>query len=145
MPLVTALLFLQTARRLPNIAEAGHDSYIIGIDSEGSNRQVLAKRPIESGFDWIVRTFWSPSCSILAKVLMSTSSKMPTLFLSPSPQMEKPYCSRLNFNDGRPRQWATLPITGGELKLLHLPIPAAEVRAFRWSPDGKSIVYAKNE
>jgi serine/threonine protein kinase len=50
-------------KRIAYIAESGPESYIIGVDPEGANREVLAKRPIESGFGWIE---WSHSMKVLA-------------------------------------------------------------------------------
>jgi serine/threonine protein kinase/Tol biopolymer transport system component len=46
---------------------------------------------------------------------------------------------------GDPIEWAIIPMTGGPLKKLTMPVPVSDVLVFRWSPDGKSIVYSKNE
>jgi Tol biopolymer transport system component/DNA-binding winged helix-turn-helix (wHTH) protein len=39
----------------------------------------------------------------------------------------------------------TNPVTGGDLKTLKLPVNAADMGAFKWSPDGKSIVYSRED
>jgi Tol biopolymer transport system component len=44
-----------------------------------------------------------------------------------------------------PVRWATMPIAGGLLKDLMIPVAASEVVAMKWAPDGKSIRYARNE
>jgi serine/threonine protein kinase/Tol biopolymer transport system component len=42
--------------------------------------------------------------------------------------------------------WAiTVPTVGGEARRLKMPVANGEVRVFRWSPDGRSILYAKNQ
>ncbi len=48
--------------------------------------------------------------------------------------------------DGDPYEWAAIvPIEGGEVKKLRMPIPADQTIRFRWAPDGKSILYSRNE
>jgi dipeptidyl aminopeptidase/acylaminoacyl peptidase len=45
-----------------------------------------------------------------------------------------------------PYQWAMIiPTAGGEPKKLKMPVPGSGVEAFKWAPDGKSILYARNE
>jgi Tol biopolymer transport system component len=44
-----------------------------------------------------------------------------------------------------PQEWVMMPITGGVLRDLSVPVAPGQVRAFKWSPDGKSILYARNE
>jgi serine/threonine protein kinase len=44
-----------------------------------------------------------------------------------------------------PQEWAMMSITGGLLKELSLPVAPGLVKAFKWSADGKSILYARNE
>ncbi len=48
--------------------------------------------------------------------------------------------------DGDPYEWAAIvPIAGGEVKKLRMPIAADQTIRFRWAPDGKSILYSRNE
>lgn len=43
-------------------------------------------------------------------------------------------------------EWAMIiPTSGGEVKRLKMPVPIGDVIAYRWSADGKSILYATNE
>ena len=44
-------------------------------------------------------------------------------------------------------EWAAIiPISGGEVKKLRMPVPASQFGAcFRWAADGKSILYSRNE
>jgi hypothetical protein len=43
-------------------------------------------------------------------------------------------------------EWAAIiPLAGGEMKKLRMPVPASQFGAFRWASDGKSILYARNE
>jgi Tol biopolymer transport system component len=45
-----------------------------------------------------------------------------------------------------PDEWAAIvPLDGGVTKTLKLPVPAEEVEGFRWAPDGKAILYDRNE
>ncbi len=52
---------------------------------------------------------------------------------------------RIVYDSGDAPDWETIPTTGGNLKKLKLPVAPGEVADFRWAPDGKSILYAKNE
>ena len=46
-------------------------------------------------------------------------------------------------------EWAAIiPIAGGEVKKVRMPVPASQFGAFgafRWAADGKSILYSRNE
>jgi Tol biopolymer transport system component len=45
-----------------------------------------------------------------------------------------------------PYEWAmVVPTVGGSPQKLKMPVPSGEVTAFTWAPDGKSILYARNE
>jgi Tol biopolymer transport system component len=45
-----------------------------------------------------------------------------------------------------PYEWAmVVPTVGGNPQKLKMPVPSGEVTAFTWAPDGKSILYARNE
>jgi DNA-binding winged helix-turn-helix (wHTH) protein/Tol biopolymer transport system component len=52
---------------------------------------------------------------------------------------------RLSSNSGIPTDWEIMPIRGGASKKLILPVAMDAVTAFKWAPDGTSILYAKNE
>jgi len=46
----------------------------------------------------------------------------------------------------KPDEWAAIvPLDGGETKTLKLPVSAEEVEGIRWAPDGKAILYDRNE
>jgi len=48
--------------------------------------------------------------------------------------------------DGDPYEWAAIvPVAGGEVKKLRMPIPANQAIRFRWAADGQSILYSRNE
>jgi len=47
---------------------------------------------------------------------------------------------------GDPYGWAIMiPVAGGNPQKLRMPVPAAEIAAYGWSPDSKSILYARSE
>jgi hypothetical protein len=48
-------------------------------------------------------------------------------------------------NGSSSQGWAVMPIAGGTPTNLKMPVLASQVRAFNWAPDGKAILYAKNE
>jgi serine/threonine protein kinase len=104
-------------------------SIMVYVNALGEhNRNVLVCKWLESG-----KT---------AEIYQFESSNLVFLAISPN---GKNVLLSVQFNDGKPRQWAILPITGGDLRQLHLPIPAGEVREFSWAPDGKTIVYVQND
>ena len=50
------------------------------------------------------------------------------------------------YTSGDSYQWAAIiSIAGGEVKKVRMPIPASQVREFRWAADGKSILYSRDE
>ena len=51
----------------------------------------------------------------------------------------------VSYKSGIPTDWEMVPVTGGTLKKLILPVAAGAVVAFKWAPDGKSILYVRNE
>jgi serine/threonine protein kinase/Tol biopolymer transport system component len=52
---------------------------------------------------------------------------------------------QISYDSGGPSGWAMMPVLGGNLMTLKMPVAVGEVVAFKWAPDGKSINYAKNE
>lgn len=44
-----------------------------------------------------------------------------------------------------PQLVMTNPVTGRDLKTLKLPVNAADMEAFKWAPDGKSILYTRED
>jgi Tol biopolymer transport system component len=45
---------------------------------------------------------------------------------------------------GNPNDWAmVVPIAGGNLQKLTMPVPVEKVAAVRWAPDGKSILFSQ--
>ena len=47
---------------------------------------------------------------------------------------------------GDPYEWAAIvPVVGGEVKKVRMPVPASQTVRFRWGADGNSILYSRNE
>jgi Tol biopolymer transport system component len=49
------------------------------------------------------------------------------------------------YKSGTTTDWEIIPVIGGPMKKLIPPIGASAAIAIKWAPDGKSILYAKNE
>jgi len=61
-----------------------------------------------------------------------------------SPEGTKIFLRKNDVTD--PYGWATIiPTAGGNPQKLKMPVPVGGVVAFTWAPDGKSILYARNE
>jgi Tol biopolymer transport system component len=61
-----------------------------------------------------------------------------------SPEGTKIFLQKNDATD--PYGWGTIiPTAGGDPQKLKMPVPAGGVVAFKWAPDGKSILYARNE
>jgi serine/threonine protein kinase/Tol biopolymer transport system component len=52
---------------------------------------------------------------------------------------------RLSSESGSPQVWATMPITGGPVSKLPESTIGASASILKWTSDGRSVVYAKNE
>ncbi len=51
---------------------------------------------------------------------------------------------RISLRGRNPNEWVMLlPIAGGNLQKLKMPVSVNEVDAFAWAPDGKSILYSR--
>jgi eukaryotic-like serine/threonine-protein kinase len=67
-----------------------------------------------------------------------------SLSLAISPEGTKIFLRKNDAAD--PYGWATImPTDGGNPQKLKMPVPVGGVVAFTWAPDGKSILYARNE
>jgi Tol biopolymer transport system component len=44
-----------------------------------------------------------------------------------------------------PMEWAMMPVSGGSIQKIQMPLAAGEVVPFKWGPDSKSILYARDE
>jgi DNA-binding winged helix-turn-helix (wHTH) protein/Tol biopolymer transport system component len=92
-------------------------------------------------------------CYLTSKLLSSGQlldlHELNLVAVNPSPTVS-PDGARLIFmkqdKTGDPPELVmTNPVTGGDLKTLKLPVNAADMGAFKWSPDGKSILYSRED
>jgi Tol biopolymer transport system component len=142
--------------------DAEHMSYIARTDVTTGSTTTLTDGP---------RDFW-PTCTsdgstlvfvhcidqgnrcIVARKSLATGEVLPLYEFTPAVDVSNPtfspdgatVLSSRNPDANDPYEWAAIvPIVGGEPRRIRMPVPKGEVGTFKWSNDGKSILYARNE
>jgi Tol biopolymer transport system component len=99
--------------------------------ADQGNRCFLMRKPLDGGQSHAVYEF-DPAKEISGSPTFSPDGNN-VLFLR-------------QLRGGNSYEWAAIiPAAGGDVRNVKMPIPAAEAVAFKWSADGKSILYARDE